>query len=264
MLDTTFQASLVLWYNTSIKRSFKLAEDTYENWVLLAADEGSFLYRMGDEEGRAKFGELLLCPPGVTLYRQALEPISFLFIEFRWTDAEGRPIVPGPDVSSGKVSFHRIDHYSATFSRMREFADSSIQGQFAYKQHLLTDVLYLCAAEQLDKTTQITAADPVIRTAVRHIHNHAYEPLSLKLLSDQASLSQSQFSRRFQSAMGVSPIVYLTAIRMRKAQSLLLNTELTLEAIAQQCGYQNGFYLSRVFSNTYNMSPSAFRKAYRI
>lgn len=264
MLDRPFQTNLIRWYNTSTRRSFMLTEDTYEHWVILAADVGSFYYRMGEEEGRAKFGELILCPPGVKLYRQAAEPLSFLFIEFSWSDEGGKPIEPGPGVPPGKVSFHRIDRYASTFSCVREFSDSNISGQFAYKQHLLADILYLYTAELQDKTISIATKDPIIRAAVLHIQNHAYEPLSLKLLADRASLSQSQFSRRFQAAMGVSPIVFLTAIRMRKAQNLLLHTELTLEAVAQQCGYQTGFYLSRVFTNTYKMSPSVFRKSYRI
>ncbi|NOU93228.1 AraC family transcriptional regulator [Paenibacillus sp. LMG 31456] len=264
MLEQSFQVKLIRWYNTLIKRSFMLTEDTYSNWVILTADDGSFDYRIGEDKGRAKFGELILCPPGVTLYRQAVGVLSFLFIEFNWYDNEGRVIQPGPDVPFGKISFHRIDRFSSTFACIRELSDSNIHDRFAYKQHLLMDILYMCAAEHQDKTFHITANDPIIRTAVLHIQNNAYEPLSLMQLADRASLSQSQFSRRFQAAMGVTPIAYLTALRMSKASNLLLNTELTLEAIAQQCGYQNGFYLSRVFTNTYSLSPSVFRKTYRI
>ncbi|TXK77650.1 helix-turn-helix transcriptional regulator [Paenibacillus sp. N3.4] len=264
VLEHSFNVKLIRWYSTSIKRSFMLTEDTYSNWVILTADDGSFDYRIDEDEGRAKFGELILCPPGMTLYRKAVGSLSFLFIEFSWCDNEGRVIQPGPDVPFGKISFHRIDRYSSTFACIRELSDSNIHEQFAYKQHLLMDILYVYAAETRDKTFHITTTDPIIRTAVLHIQKHAYEPLSLMLLAEQASLSQSQFSRRFQAAMGVTPIVYLTAIRMRKASHLLLNTELTLEEIAQLCGYQNGFYLSRVFSNTYSLSPSVFRKTYRI
>ncbi|RXZ80401.1 AraC family transcriptional regulator [Paenibacillaceae bacterium] len=241
-----------------------LTEDTYSNWVILAADDGSFDYRISEEAGRAKFGEFILCPPGVTLYRHAAKPLSFLFIEFSWFDSAGQAIQPGSDVPSGKISLHRIDRYASTFACIRELLGSNIHDQFAYKQHLLMDLLYVYAAATREQAYPVTVTDPIVRTAVLHIQKHAYEPLSLMLLAEQASLSQSQFSRRFQAAMGVSPMVYLTAIRMRRASHLLLNTELTLEAIAQQCGYQNGFYLSRVFTNAHGLSPSVFRKTYRI
>ncbi|OMF21958.1 hypothetical protein BK133_27430 [Paenibacillus sp. FSL H8-0548] len=264
MLKHSFQAKLMRWHNTSIKQVFMLTEDTYDGWVILAADEGSFDYRIGEEEGRAKFGDIILCPPGITLYRKEVDSLSFLFIEFDWCDEEGTPLVPGPDLPYGKISLQRMERYSSTYSCIRELSHSSMNEQFFYKQHLLMDLLYLYVLEQQEHTAHLPVRDPIVRMAVLHIQKHAYEPLSLKLLADQASLSQSQFSRRFQSAMRVSPITYLTMIRMRKAQSLLMSSELTLEEIAPLCGYQNGFYLSRVFTNSCNMSPSAFRKAYRI
>lgn len=264
MTDRPFQAKLIRWYNTSVRRSFMLAEDTYEHWALLAADEGSFRYQLGEEKGSAKFGEIVLCPPGVTLYRQAEQPLSFLFIEFGWTDEAGRTLESVPDMPAGKISFRRIDRFSSTFSFMRAFADSNTIEQFAYKQHLLMDLLYLHAAERRNESMPPATNDPAIRAAVAHIQNHACEPLSLQLLAKEACLSQSQFSRRFQTAMGSSPIVYLTGLRMRKARSLLVETDFTLEQIAQQCGYQNGFYLSRVFTKTMNMSPSEFRRTHRV
>jgi len=52
----------------------------------------------------------------------------------------------------------------------------------------------------------------------------------------------------------------LTSLRLRKAQSLLLETNKTLEDIAEKCGYKNGFYFSRRFSKKLNISPSEYRK----
>lgn len=264
MLERLLQVKLVRWYSTSIRRTFMLSEDIYDNWVILAADEGSFEYHIGEEYGVAKFGDMIFCPPGVRLYRRALTSLSFLFIEFNWEDASDARQQANIDLPCGKVSFHRIDRFSSIYSLIREFSDTNLQEYSVYKEHLLRDILYLYAIEHRDSMNHMVAKDPIIRAAVQHIQNHAYEALSLKHLADQAALSQSQFSRRFQADMGVSPIVYLTAIRMRKAQNLLINTDLNLDEIAGQCGYQNGFYLSRVFKNTYRLSPSAFRKNYRI
>lgn len=263
-MEQSFYAELVRWYYTSTQRSFIMPEDIYENWVILAADEGSFHYRIGDEAGVAKFGDIILCPPGVKLLRRSDKPLSFLFAEFRWNHTAGQPIEPGPQTPYGKISFHRINRYSSTFDCIRELSNVETRESLAYKQHLVSDILFLYAAERHDEQFLRYTKDPMIRTAVLYIQNHAYEPISLKELADQVILSQSQFSRRFQAAVGQSPIAYLTAIRMKKARSLLIETEQTLERIAQQCGYQNGFYLSRVFTASYGISPSEFRRSYRI
>lgn len=264
MNDWIFQAKLLRWFHSSKKKSFVFSEAAYNHWVLLAADDGSFQYRVAEEEGVAKFGEIVLCPPGTKLYRRAQNPLSFLFIEFDWTNSEKELKESSLMVSPGKVSFRRIDRYSSTFSCIRELSNLNPRDHLSYKQHLLMDILYLYALEQRDKRVHSPVKDPVIQDAVQYIQNHAYEPISLKKLANQAYLSQSQFSRRFHTSMKISPNRYLTAIRMQKAQTLLLDTDLTLEIIAQQCGYQNGFYLSRVFKNTYNMSPSMFRKTHRV
>lgn len=263
-MERSFTARMIRWFYSATMRSFLMSEDTYDYWVILAAVEGDFHYRLGDEKGHAKFGDIILCPPATTLYRHAERPLSFLFLEFDWLDKFGHAILPGPAIPTGKITFHRINRYTSTISCVREMPDTSMHESFGYKQHLMNDLLYLYATERWDESIHGALKDPMIREAVLYIQNHAFEPLSLKLLADRACLSQSQFSRRFQASTGKAPIAYLTAIRMKKARTLLLESDHTLEQIAQQCGYQNGFYLSRVFTSAYKMSPSAFRKAYRI
>ncbi|WP_436244961.1 AraC family transcriptional regulator [Paenibacillus sp. LjRoot56] len=44
---------------------------------------------------------------------------------------------------------------------------------------------------------------------------------------------------------------------------LLQETTLTLEKIAEACGYASGYYFSRVFSLHMSMSPSQYRKLHR-
>jgi transcriptional regulator GlxA family with amidase domain len=62
----------------------------------------------------------------------------------------------------------------------------------------------------------------------------------------------------------VNPSDLVRSLRIRKAAGLLLDTELTLDQIAARCGYESGFYLSRVFSKSMNMSPSKYRELNRV
>ncbi|WP_409344401.1 helix-turn-helix domain-containing protein [Paenibacillus sp. MBLB4367] len=265
MLEQPNEVSLLKWYYSDIERTgFALPEDTYANWVILAPDKGGFHYKTGEEEGYAKYGEIVLCPPEVKLVRHADHPLSFLYIEFVWLDAEKQPVRPGPSIPYGKITLHRINRFASTFACIREMGDTPANDRFAYKQHLLCDLLMLCALETNEAADMAALVDPLVKNAAVYMQKHAFEPLSLQLLAEQACISQSQFSRRFQTAMGLSPIVYLTGLRMRKARGLLIETELTLEQIAQQCGYQNGFYLSRVFTKTMKMSPSDYRRTHRV
>ncbi|MNG29018.1 HTH-type transcriptional activator Btr [compost metagenome] len=57
---------------------------------------------------------------------------------------------------------------------------------------------------------------------------------------------------------------FATKVRLTRARLLLVETQDSLESIAEQCGYQNAFYFSRVFSQHMGMSPSGYRKNYRV
>ncbi|HEY0826808.1 MAG TPA: AraC family transcriptional regulator, partial [Bacilli bacterium] len=106
--------------------------------------------------------------------------------------------------------------------------------------------------------------DPLTIQAAIIIQEQAYEFISLKRLADSLGLNPVQFTRRFQSAYHITPSQYLKNIRMHRARSLLTETDLTLDQIAGRCGYENGFYLSRVFSQTMKMSPSQYRRTHQV
>ncbi|MNI69635.1 Xylose operon regulatory protein [compost metagenome] len=109
------------------------------------------------------------------------------------------------------------------------------------------------------------STDPLMHQAAAFIAEHACGmDLSLALLSTQLKLYPSQLTRRFQASYGVSPIEYATEVRLQKARSLLIETNLTIDEIADLCGYQNGFYFSRIFERKMKLRPSYYRKNYRI
>ncbi|MDF2723961.1 MAG: hypothetical protein K0Q59_3636, partial [Paenibacillus sp.] len=52
--------------------------------------------------------------------------------------------------------------------------------------------------------------------------------------------------------------------RLQKVCNLLTETDQTLEQIAEQCGFQTAYYLSRVFTKEMNTSPSRYRINHRV
>lgn len=82
--------------------------------------------------------------------------------------------------------------------------------------------------------------------------------------AQHVGLSSSQFTRKFQKVMAVSPSKYITRLRMQKVCSLLIESDDTLEKIAKNTGFRNAFYLSRVFSKELGMRPSHYRRPHRV
>lgn len=72
-------------------------------------------------------------------------------------------------------------------------------------------------------------------------------------------VSPAHFARVFQKETGVSPIQYLTRLRLQFAINDLLNTPDTLEVIARRNGFSSGNYFCKVFRKHLNCSPTEYR-----
>lgn len=63
----------------------------------------------------------------------------------------------------------------------------------------------------------------------------------------------------FREYTGISPIKYMHKIRIEKAQSLLLTTNMPVKAIAYEMGYNDEYHFSRLFKKHTGLSPKNFR-----
>ena len=72
-------------------------------------------------------------------------------------------------------------------------------------------------------------------------------------------IRDSYFIKKFKALTGASPRRYLTLARVENAKTLLLNTDLSIAAVAKACGYTDQLYFSRVFKSATGQPPTAYR-----
>jgi len=101
--------------------------------------------------------------------------------------------------------------------------------------------------------------DPVMQ-AVRYMHDHYKEAITLESMASMLECNSRQFLRMFKSRMNTSPIDYLIQLRMNKAKERLLTTDFTLKEIAESVGYADSYYFSRIFKKYEGVSPTAFKE----
>lgn len=106
----------------------------------------------------------------------------------------------------------------------------------------------------------IAAQNWAFAQAQNYMRLHLSEELDLKLLADTACLSPAHFSRVFKKSTGLSPIAYLTKLRLDRAAKLLTSTAKPITEIGQDCGFQDPAYFARVFKKTYHESPRKYRQ----
>ncbi|MBP3683755.1 MAG: AraC family transcriptional regulator [Oscillospiraceae bacterium] len=98
-----------------------------------------------------------------------------------------------------------------------------------------------------------------IAKALDYISRHYSENISVQALSERLHLNYNYFSRLFKQEMGVSPIQFISAMRVKKAEYLLKYTSLSVSEIARAVGFQDVLYFSRAFKRCTGMSPSAYK-----
>lgn len=100
-----------------------------------------------------------------------------------------------------------------------------------------------------------------IEGAIAFIHRHLDEPLTLDHLARHVSYSPYHFARLFKERMGLSPIYFVSALRLQRAKELLLQTNLPIREIGLEIGQQSlGTFTTR-FTQRVGISPSLFRQA---
>ncbi len=126
-----------------------------------------------------------------------------------------------------------------------------------YEGKLRELVAFLCFAEP-----EVVAAqdDARLRTALEYLQSHLSDPDALQKVSERLCVSPRQCQRLFRVAMGCSPSEYLTELRLRRAATLLVSTNLSVSEIALEVGYLSLSHFSRVFRERFGKTPRAFRQ----
>lgn len=106
-------------------------------------------------------------------------------------------------------------------------------------------------------TNQYSEIDEVIS----YIHQHMDEPLTLSRLASHVAYSPYHFTRIFKRRIGLSPLYYVSSLRLQKAKDLLLRTNWSVRDIGLTIGQQSlGTFTTR-FTERVGVSPSEFRNS---
>ena len=78
--------------------------------------------------------------------------------------------------------------------------------------------------------------------------------------ADMFKISVSRFNHLFKQCVGIPPYAYYVKLRMANACSLLEDTDLKIQDIAEKCGYEDAMYFTQVFKKSIGLTPSNYRK----
>ncbi|MFF2449516.1 helix-turn-helix domain-containing protein [Neobacillus sp. NPDC058068] len=95
---------------------------------------------------------------------------------------------------------------------------------------------------------------------MRYIEEHATTAFKLEDVARYAGLSVSRSVHLFKSSVGKTMIEYALEVRLSAAIERMKYTTMTLEHIAEDCGFGTYPYFHRVFRKKYGVAPGAYRR----
>lgn len=97
----------------------------------------------------------------------------------------------------------------------------------------------------------------VLETAEQYLDDAGF---GSEELAKAVLISQSQLNRKLNALTGKSSVQILRDLRLRRAQTLLLNHELSVSEAAWDAGFNDPAYFTRIFTREFGVSPSVWRE----
>jgi AraC family L-rhamnose operon regulatory protein RhaS len=101
--------------------------------------------------------------------------------------------------------------------------------------------------------------ESTVAAAVRYMEEHYREPLRVEQVAASVFLSPDRFTEVFAQGMGRTPRDYLRHLRVEQAKMLLTTTDLPIARVAEESGFGEAAYFTRVVRAETGMTPSAYR-----
>jgi transcriptional regulator GlxA family with amidase domain len=104
--------------------------------------------------------------------------------------------------------------------------------------------------------------DAVIARCQTWIAEHYDEPAPVAAMVRLSGLAERSFKRRFQQATGMPPLEYVHTLRLEEAKQMLESGDAPIEAIANEVGYEDAGFFSRLFRRGVGLTPAQYRKRF--
>jgi AraC-like DNA-binding protein/ligand-binding sensor protein len=113
--------------------------------------------------------------------------------------------------------------------------------------------------EQLKRSIPQVNLASRIRPAIEYMDYHYDLPIKLKSLAQLSGLSVFRFAHLFREQTGVTPVEYLTRVRIGHAMRLLTTTDWDFRQIMESTGYTYQSYFIRMFKRVTGTTPQQYR-----
>lgn len=266
-----FQAiyqSEVAWVGTTFSDEFHVSErhvHDYWEFILVAAGNGQIT--IDSQHFNAGPGDMFVYPPG-------MEHIEESYINNKLTmhvlsiintsDLRFMSFWPIGDLEYIRISGTWLNTAFSTI--VKQMIQELKKKETAYQVRI--QALSFQFQSLLMKFAEKKTDDTIINNLYQHISRarsfiqaNYHKNITLADIASNTFISTHYLSRLFKRYTGFSPMNYLMLLRIRNAQKLLRETELSITEVSRKVGYQDLQYFSSIYKQKTGQSPRDYRKA---
>jgi AraC-like DNA-binding protein len=233
----------------SAARGEDFPEHKHTDWELVYYRTGRIQCPVGAEVYEGTPGLLLLTPPDTAHAEIASTAYSNYFVVAEVQGDPQWPIVIYDDPAIGLQSL-----FAAI---VRELNGSRPYSELMLP--LLAEQLVIML-QRAELTSTASTAESLVVQAESLIDEQYRMPLRVMDIATELGCSPSLLRSSFAKQRSTSPRAHLQSVRLKNALAMLRSSTLTLESIADMCGFDSASHLSRCVKYAAGTSPGRLRR----
>lgn len=226
-------------------------------YVFVLVTEGQLQYRLNNNSLLAKKGDLLFIPHGT--HREAFNDGSILHQKYAITftsetDLDLPLLIDGKPV---QVSTRNFEYYKERFIVLHRQTLEKRTYYETIRSGILLEMLGSLSREIENQPIPVRKLH-YVEVIQHYMLEHYRESIPLNRLAQLIERSPNYTLTVFREVIGQTPLEYQHRLRITNAMELLLQTNLTVAAIAEHLGYYDTSYFHKMFRKLTGMSPTSY------
>ena len=122
------------------------------------------------------------------------------------------------------------------------------------------DIMTICASYIMLSNAMTSSKASIGQLAMKFISERYTEKITVNDICKAVGYSKSTVLSAFKKEFSTTVNTYLNTLRLERAKKMLENESVSVNEVALSCGFSDQSYFSKVFSATYGITPTQYRR----